>query len=231
MTRKVVLFLLALALVIATWELYKVVGPERGGTVIGWRILPRADDGSMPHVWTILSRFGDPELRGSSRTVGQVVLEGMWFTFRVAMVGFVIGVIVGLGLAILMQRFRLAERSLLPYVILSQTVPLVALAIIIAGLWTFTATHLALFKLQRNEPGRPRGTIGWSEASEGSDSDLRTRALERVRNSGFVPPALIMAILAGIWIWILGSVSGQAPARAGSSHSAPPAASVAGQTG
>jgi NitT/TauT family transport system permease protein len=57
----------------------------------------------------------------------------MWFTFRVAMVGFVIGVIVGLGLAILMQRFRLAERSLLPYVILSQTVPLVALAPLVVG--------------------------------------------------------------------------------------------------
>jgi len=36
-------------------------------------------------------------------------------------------------LAVLMQRFRIVERGLLPYVILSQTVPLVALAPLLAG--------------------------------------------------------------------------------------------------
>jgi NitT/TauT family transport system permease protein len=41
--------------------------------------------------------------------------------------------VIGLLLAIAMQRFRLVERGLLPYVILSQTVPLVALAPLIAG--------------------------------------------------------------------------------------------------
>ena len=87
----------------------------------------------MPHVWTIGQRFLDPEVRGSSRTVAQVVLEGMWFTFRVSMVGFIIGVGVGLVLAVLMQRFRTAERSLLPWVIVSQTVPLVALAPLVVG--------------------------------------------------------------------------------------------------
>ena len=87
----------------------------------------------MPHVWTIGQRFLDPEVRGSGRTVAQVVLEGMWFTFRVSMVGFVIGVGVGLLLAVLMQRFHTAERSLLPWVIVSQTVPLVALAPLVVG--------------------------------------------------------------------------------------------------
>jgi NitT/TauT family transport system permease protein len=49
------------------------------------------------------------------------------------MAGFLIGVVVGLLLAIVMQRFRFAERSLLPYVVLSQTVPLVALAPLVVG--------------------------------------------------------------------------------------------------
>jgi NitT/TauT family transport system permease protein len=44
-----------------------------------------------------------------------------------------VGAIVGLVLAVAMQRFRIVERGLLPYVILSQTVPLVALAPLIAG--------------------------------------------------------------------------------------------------
>jgi NitT/TauT family transport system permease protein len=131
--RRALLGVLGALLLVALWEGYKAFGQAMNDRIGPFDLPAHTDDLSMPHAWTILSRFGDPELRGSSRTVGQVVLEGMWFTFRVAMVGFVIGVIVGLGLAILMQRFRLAERSLLPYVILSQTVPLVALAPLVVG--------------------------------------------------------------------------------------------------
>ncbi|MEO6714720.1 MAG: ABC transporter permease subunit, partial [Mycobacteriales bacterium] len=50
-----------------------------------------------------------------------------------AVAGCLLGAVVGLLLAILMQRFRLAERGLLPYVVLSQTVPLVALAPLVVG--------------------------------------------------------------------------------------------------
>ena len=120
-------------LVVALWEGYKALGRATNDGSARLRLPAHTDDLAMPHVWTIVHRFGEPELRGSSRTVAQVVLEGMWFTFRVAMVGFVIGVLVGLVLAILMQRFHLAERSLLPFVILSQTVPLVALAPLVVG--------------------------------------------------------------------------------------------------
>jgi NitT/TauT family transport system permease protein len=40
----------------------------------------------------------------------------------------VVGVVVGMLLAILMQRFRTAESAVLPWIILSQTVPLIAIA-------------------------------------------------------------------------------------------------------
>jgi NitT/TauT family transport system permease protein len=62
-----------------------------------------------------------------------VVLHACLFTLGITAVGFVLGAIVGLVLAVLMQRFRIVERGLLPYVILSQTVPLVALAPLVAG--------------------------------------------------------------------------------------------------
>ena len=71
------------------------------------------------------------------------MLEGAWFTFRVAMVGMIVGVAVGLGLAIVMQRFVTAERGFLPFVIVSQTVPLVALAPLVVG-W---GGRLSLFGL------------------------------------------------------------------------------------
>jgi NitT/TauT family transport system permease protein len=58
-----------------------------------------------------------------------------------AAAGFALGCVIGLLLAIVMVRFRLAEAALLPYVVLSQTVPLIALAPLI-GSWS---QHLTLF--------------------------------------------------------------------------------------
>ncbi|MEV4537007.1 ABC transporter permease subunit [Asanoa sp. NPDC049518] len=114
------------------WEGYKAVGPADGLSVAGARVLPRTDDAAMPHVMTILSRFGDPELSGGD-PIWLVVLQACLFTLRSVALGFVLGGLVGLLLAVLMQRLRIVERGLLPYVILSQTVPLIALAPVIAG--------------------------------------------------------------------------------------------------
>jgi NitT/TauT family transport system permease protein len=42
--------------------------------------------------------------------------------------GLLVGTAIGVLLAVLMARFRIVERGLLPYVVLSQTIPLIALA-------------------------------------------------------------------------------------------------------
>lgn len=126
--RRVWTFAIALILVGTLWELYKVIGPEDGGTVFGWTILPRANDTAMPHVWEMFSRYGQPENRASDTPILVVVLRGAWFTFRIALAGLALGTAVGLGLAVLMARYKVVERGLLPYLVLSQTVPLIALA-------------------------------------------------------------------------------------------------------
>lgn len=145
--RRVIVFVAAFVLLLAAWEAYKAIGPAEGGKVLGWRILPRTEDAAMPHVWDVLKRFDRPELRGSDRTILSTVASGSWFTFRVALSGFVLGVVVGLGLAMLMARFRVAERGLLPYVVLSQTVPIVALAPLVVS-WG-GKLHLAGFEWQK----------------------------------------------------------------------------------
>ena len=130
--RRVLSAVLGLVVLIALWEGYKAVGNPDGTVLLGVRILPRADDLSMPHVWDMLRRLGRPELTGG-RPVWQVVLSASLFTLGITTVGFVAGAAIGFLLAVAMQRFRIVERGLLPYVILSQTVPLVALAPLIAG--------------------------------------------------------------------------------------------------
>jgi NitT/TauT family transport system permease protein len=128
------MFVLSIVLVVALWEMYKVVGPQDGGKLFGAGVLPRSNDTAMPHVWTMLSRYGRPEVRGSDTRVWVVVLAGAWFSFRLAIVGFLLGSSIGVGLSVLMSRFKLVERGLLPYLVVSQTVPLIALAPLVA-LW------------------------------------------------------------------------------------------------
>jgi NitT/TauT family transport system permease protein len=135
------MFIVALVLISLAWEGYKWFGQAVGGKIAGWKLPARSDNGSMPHVWDVLRRFGHPERRGTSRSILATVISGAWFTFRVAMAGFATGVVVGLLLAVVMQRFRVAERGLLPHVVLSQTVPLIALAPLVVG-W---GGHLTVF--------------------------------------------------------------------------------------
>ncbi|MGZ5296427.1 MAG: ABC transporter permease [Actinomycetota bacterium] len=126
--RRTSMFALSLLLVAMAWELYKWVGPQDGGTVFGWSILPRANDTAMPHVWEMLSRYARPERRGADGSILLTVAAGAWFSLRLALTGFVLGTVIGLGLAVLMARFKVMERGLLPYLVISQTVPLIALA-------------------------------------------------------------------------------------------------------
>jgi len=123
------MFFVSIALVAVLWELYKVVGPEKGGKLFGVAILPRSNDTAMPHIWEMLSRYAEPELRSpNSKLIWFVVLKGAFYSFRLALVGFVLGSTIGVALAALMTRFKTMERGLLPYLVISQTVPLIALA-------------------------------------------------------------------------------------------------------
>lgn len=135
--RRIGLFLVALVAVAVTWEVYKAVGPEQGGEIFGWKVIPKTNDRVMPHVWEMFAEFTEPEVRDTP-LVWQAVLGYAWFTFRLAVAGLAFGAAIGLGLAVVMARFRIVERGLLPYVIASQTVPLIALApqiATIAGNW------------------------------------------------------------------------------------------------
>jgi NitT/TauT family transport system permease protein len=136
---------LALIGLCVLWELFKLLAPDDGVAIGGTLVLPRTDDASMPHLSEILGAFGDPEVAGAAQatTVGSAVASAAWYSLRLAFAGFVAGALVGFGLALLMQRVRLAERALMPWAVLSQTVPLIALAPLVYG-W---GANLTLFGL------------------------------------------------------------------------------------
>ena len=116
------------AIVAAVWEIYKLLGPA-GGVIVGGRaVLPRTSDRAMPHVWEMVTRLFEPAVGSRGPALWQNVAEAGGFSLRIAAVGWLIGVVVGLLLALLMARLRLAEAAVLPWVVLSQTVPLIAIA-------------------------------------------------------------------------------------------------------
>jgi NitT/TauT family transport system permease protein len=126
--RRTALLLAALGLAAIIWEFYKAVGPEQGGDVFGWRIIPKTNDRVMPHIAQMLAEFGDPAIGSGDQKVWQVLLGYSWYTLRMALAGLALGTLVGVGLAVIMARLRIVERGLLPYLVISQTIPLIALA-------------------------------------------------------------------------------------------------------
>ena len=118
-------FLVILGVLVTLWEGYKFVA---NALDTSWPI--RADNKSMPHVWDIVGELFVRRRAGEDILLILLLKEAL-FTFREAAVGFVIGAAFGFSLAVVFERYSLLERSLMPYVIASQTIPLIAIAPII----------------------------------------------------------------------------------------------------
>ena len=117
------------------WELYKVIGPSQGWGIGDTLLLPRANNGVMPHVWDMIAKFGQPivAFQPDGATVGGKVVSAFLYTLRLSAAGWVLGCVIGFALALVMTRSRLAEAAALPWVVASQTVPLIAIAPVLGG--------------------------------------------------------------------------------------------------
>jgi NitT/TauT family transport system permease protein len=87
-----------------------------------------ADDLNLPHIWNIALVFLEPWQRGADRNVAQFLFDAALYTWREAALGFLLGAVIGLALATVFVHSRLLERALVPYVVASQTIPIIALA-------------------------------------------------------------------------------------------------------
>ena len=109
------------------WEVVKLLGgdPSEAWTPpFQWTV---ASDLNMPHIWDIAASFAQPAQRNGP-PLGLVLINAGIFTFREAFGGFVFGAVLGLALAIVFVHSSLLERALVPYVVASQTVPIIAIA-------------------------------------------------------------------------------------------------------
>ncbi|MDH3754653.1 MAG: ABC transporter permease [Acidimicrobiia bacterium] len=134
MIRQVVVFVVFLVLLGFGYTGYKAFGQAIDDRQTDWpavgSVLPRTDDLNMPPVLDILGEFGETP-GGTDKIFARLLFDEAAFTLREAAVGFTVGVLVGLAIAILLARSRRLEQGLLPYVIASQTIPLIAIAPIV----------------------------------------------------------------------------------------------------
>jgi NitT/TauT family transport system permease protein len=65
------------------------------------------------------------------------LLDALWLSTRVAMYGLTIAILIGMTLAVLMSQARWVERSLFPYAVALQTVPILALTPLIGFFFDF----------------------------------------------------------------------------------------------
>ncbi|MGM7697075.1 ABC transporter permease [Microbacterium sp. A84] len=121
-----VLGIVAVAII---WELIKLLGPPDGLVLFGVRVLPRTSDLAMPHIWDMLTRLFEPVTAAAgARPLWLEVVVAATLTLGIAAAGWLVGLVVGVALALVMSRWRLAEWGLLPWIVLSQTIPLIAFA-------------------------------------------------------------------------------------------------------
>ena len=124
--RRVATTAFALLLFAALWEIYKLVGSITG---LNWPIA--TDDLTMPHSWDIAITLFEPVQRGGDESLAVFLLKSAFFTFREAALGFGLGTVIGLLLALVMLRFNFLGAGLVPWINVSQTIPLIALAPIV----------------------------------------------------------------------------------------------------
>jgi NitT/TauT family transport system permease protein len=103
------------------WELYRYIWIREAWT---WPF--PVNDTTLPHIHSIFQALGQPTSQGPLLIT--FLLHAAWFTAKEALVGFGLGAVVGFALAVALVHSRLAQRALLPYIVASLTIPILAVA-------------------------------------------------------------------------------------------------------
>ena len=127
--RRAALLVIVLAVLVGLWESWHWVGIHFRLT---WPFT--VNDTTMPHVHRIVHALFEP-----AQVNGPWLIEILWhaslFTAKEAVVGFALGAVIGFAIAVVISQSRFLERGVIPYVVASQTVPLLAIApMVVVGL-------------------------------------------------------------------------------------------------
>lgn len=120
------MFVLVLGVLWCLWEGYRWLW-----ITAGWNWPFTVDSTTMPHIHDVLRALFRRPTSGVGDILLVQLLRAALFTAKEAAVGFALGASFGFLLGVALSQWRLLQRGLLPYVVASQTVPILAVAPIV----------------------------------------------------------------------------------------------------
>ena len=200
----------------ALWQGYKWLWETTGWT---WPFL--VDDTTMPNIWDIFAAFGEPVTTGGPALI-HPLLDAAWFTAKEAVAGFVLGAVIGFGIAVVLVHSRLLERGFLPYIVASQTVPILAIApMVVVGLgskgiagWkavAILAAYLTFFPVAINTLRGLHSVDPRAVELMDSYAAKRWRVLWQLRVPSSVP-YIFTALKISATASVIGAIIGETPA-------------------
>lgn len=111
------------------WILLLLILWETGAAVVEQN--KRTPENTLPHFYQIVGSVFDDKMVSNKMTAFQIVMANAAQTLQRAVLGFIIGTILGFLLALLMKLSGLVEKMLFPYLMLIQMVPIIGMAPIV----------------------------------------------------------------------------------------------------
>ena len=105
------------------WEAFKWVGEATDLRLGNFQV----NDRTLPHVHDIVGQLFEPSRRNGPLLI-DVLADAALFTAKEAAFGFFLGATFGFLLAVALAHSGLLQRGFLPYIVASQTVPILAIA-------------------------------------------------------------------------------------------------------
>jgi NitT/TauT family transport system permease protein len=123
------LLILVLAVLWGLWEGWRWIGTHFELT---WPF--PVNDITMPHLHRIVQALFEPAQVNGPRLI-DILWHASLFTAKESALGFAIGAVVGFAIAVALSQSRWLERGFIPYIVASQTIPLLAIApMVVVGL-------------------------------------------------------------------------------------------------
>jgi NitT/TauT family transport system permease protein len=105
------------------WEGFKWLGETTELKLGAFQV----NDRTLPHLHDVVGELFEPSRRNGPLLI-DVLVDAAIFTAKEAAAGFLLGATVGFALAVVLVHSGLLQRGLLPYIVASQTVPILAIA-------------------------------------------------------------------------------------------------------
>src|SRR3954464_263812 len=144
MLRRGLVFAAVLAGLWALWEAYRAFGVA---VSLPWPF--EVNERTMPHIHDMFRQLFEPSRRNGPLLIG-VLFDNALFTAKEAAAGFLLGAVVGFAIAVVLSESRLLQRGFLPYIVASQTIPILAIAPMVV-VWV--------------NPKLPESLAGWGAVS------------------------------------------------------------------